>query len=176
MTLRVPEVSDVSALVDRLRPGTDVIVPIANGEPRAFLDEVERRCDDLDDVRIHQMSPVRPRRFHGPDAGGVRYVSYFLSSELREPFAAGHLDLVPNDFHSVPKLLRSSWRSPLLVVAASPPDRHGYVSMGLSADYSAALLHEVPVMVEVNPQMPRVRGLHNFRLSEAVAWREVSTQ
>ena len=71
MTIAVPPPSNVADLVDRLGPGTDVIVPIANGEPRAYLDEVDRRRHDLDDVRVHQMSPMRPREFHGADRGGA---------------------------------------------------------------------------------------------------------
>jgi len=105
----------------------------------------------------------------------VRYVSYFLSNHLRKPFAEGNIELVPNDFHSVPQILRNTWRVPLLVVSTSAPDRHGYVSMGTSADYAAALLHEVPVVAEVNPSMPRVRGLHNFHLRDTVGWFEAST-
>ena len=175
MTIAVPAPSTVEELVDRLVPGTDVVVPIANGEPRAFLDEVDRRRHELVDVRVHQMSPMRPREFHGADRGGVQYVSYFLSEHLREPFAEGHIELVPNDFHAVPQILRATCQHPLLVVATSPPDRHGYVSMGLSADYAAALLHEVPVVAEVNPAMPRVRGLHNFHLRDTVGWFEAQT-
>ncbi len=175
MTITVPTPSTVEELVDRLVPGTDVVVPIANGEPRAFLDEVDRRRHDLVDVRVHQMSPMRPREFHGADRGGVQYVSYFLSEHLRAPFAEGHIELVPNDFHAVPQILRDTCHHPLLVVATSPPDRHGYVSMGLSADYAAALLHEVPVVAEVNPAVPRVRGLHNFHLRDTVGWFEAST-
>ena len=175
MTIAVPPPSNVADLVDRLGPGTDVIVPIANGEPRAFLDEVDRRRHDLVGVKVHQMSPMRPRGFHGADHGGVQYVSYFLSDHLRQPFAEGCIELVPNDFHAVPQILRDTCHQPFLVVATSPPDRHGYVSMGLSADYAAALLHEVPVVAEVNPAMPRVRGLHNFHLRDTVGWYEATT-
>ena len=175
MSTSPPPVAGPGELFHLVRPGTDVVVPMSNGEPRAFLDELEARADDLADVRIHQMHPVRARRFHGPDAGGVRYVSYFLSPLLRDAFAEGHVDLVPNDFHAVPSLVRRRSGDLLLVVAASPPDRHGFVSMGVTADYAAALLGECPVVVEVNPSMPRVAGLHNFPLSMAEGWYEADT-
>ena len=166
--------SDVADLVRLVGPDTDVIVPGPNGEPIGFLDALEDAAPTLDGVRVHQLLALRDRRYHtGCFGDRLRHVSYFLSRPMRSHYEAGGVDLVPNDFHAVPDLLRSRWRSPLLAVAASPPDRHGYVSLSLCADYAAALLGEVPVVVEVNPQLPRTAGLHTFHLADALGWAEV---
>ena len=55
-------------------------------------------------------------------------------------FASGGCDLVPAHFSEVPLLLRRDARNPLVLAAASPPDRHGYVSLGTNADYTARLV------------------------------------
>ena len=163
-------------LLAHVGPGTDVIVPVANGEPVAFLDALEAAADSLEGARVNQLLCLRPRRHHtGCFGTRLRHVSYFLGAPLRQNFERGEIDLVPNDFHAVPEILRRRCIRPLLVVAASAPDRHGYVSLGVAADYAAALLGEVPVVVEVNPQMPRTEGLHTFRLADAVAWTERNT-
>ncbi len=167
----LPPESTVAELVDLVGPGTDVIVPLGNGEPVAFLDELEARADSLEGVRVHQMHPLRHRPHHtGAFGDRLRHISYFLSPDIRADFAAGHLDLVPNDFHRVPAILRQRCRRPLLVVATSPPDHLGVVSMGVTADYAAALLGEVPVVVEVNPDMPRTAGSHQVRLTDCAGW------
>ena len=45
-----------------------------------------------------------------------------------------------------------------MLAAASPPDRHGYFSLGTNADYVAALIGHVPFFLEVNARMPRTFG------------------
>jgi acyl-CoA hydrolase len=165
-------------LLQHVGPGTQVVLPVANGEPRAFLDALERSAADggLDGVEVHQLLPFRERRYHaGAFPGRLRHVSYFLSAALRSQFEAGHVDLVPNDFHAVPELMRRRLERPLLAVAASPPDRHGVVTLGTTADYAAALLDEFPVVVEVNPSMPQTFGEHTIHLADAVGWFEADT-
>lgn len=80
-----------------------------------------------------------------PPPGGafgdrLRHVSYFLSGATRSAFWDGACDLVPNHFSEMPQLLRQSLARPLVLAAASPPDRHGYFSLGTNADYVAALI------------------------------------
>ena len=171
-----PPVADPAELVRFVGPDTDIIVPGPNGEPTGFVDALEAAAGDLHGVRVHQLDCQKDRRYHtGCYGDRLRHVSYFLSADMRAHYEAGGVDLVPNDFHAIPDLLRRRWRTPLLAVAASPPDRHGYVSLGLAADYAAALLGEVPVVVEVNPNMPRTNGLHTFHLSDALGWAEVES-
>ena len=171
-----PPVADPAELVRFVGPDTDIIVPGPNGEPTGFVDALEAAAGDLQGVRVHQLDCQKDRRYHtGCYGDRLRHVSYFLSANMRAHYEAGGVDLVPNDFHAIPDLLRRRWRTPLLAVAASPPDRHGYVSLGLAADYAAAVLGEVPVVVEVNPNMPRTNGLHTFHLSDALGWAEVES-
>lgn len=165
-------------LLEHVGPGTQVVVPVSNGEPRAFLDALERAAAEgrIRDVEVHQLIPPRDRPHHaGAYPGRLRHVSYFLSPSLRPHYEAGDVDLVPNDFHAVPALMRSRLTEPLLVVTGSTPDRHGTVTMGLAADYCASLLGELPTIVEVNPEMPRTQGEHTLRLTDAVGWFVEST-
>ena len=94
---------------------------------------------------------------HG-DIPGLRHVSWFLSPANREAFHKDTCDLVPNNFSEVPSLMRRTTRCSLVLAAVSPPDRHGYFSLGTHADYAAALIGEAPFFVEVNHRMPRTYG------------------
>ena len=59
-----------------------------------------------------------------------------------------------------------------MLAAVSPPDQHGYFSLGTHADYAAALIGEVPFFVEVNHRMPRTYGENQVHLSQVVGWCE----
>jgi acyl-CoA hydrolase len=136
------------------------------------LDALEAHAERLSRVRIHQMLPFRERRYMHGHFPGLRHVSWFLSPADREAFHKATCDLVPNSFSEVPSLMRRSTRCSLVLASVSPPDRHGYFSLGTHADYAAALIGEAPFFVEVNHRMPRTFGENQVHLSQVVGWCE----
>jgi acyl-CoA hydrolase len=130
---------NADAVLDHIHPGADLIVGVANGEPKTVIDAIEAGAAALSDVRIHQMLPVRDRPYFHGKVPGLRHVSWFLSPYLRESFRDGQCDLVPNSFSEVPHLMRTSTKCSLLLAAASPPDENGFFSLGPHAEYIAAL-------------------------------------
>lgn len=160
------------AVLDHIHDGDDVIVGVANAAPVTVLDAIEAGADRLRDVRLHQMFPVRPRRYIEGAFAGIRHVSWFLAVPDREAFHRGQCDLVPNSFSEVPRLLKSSTRCSLVVVSTPPPDRHGYFSLGCHADYAAAMIGHAPFFVEINPRMPRTFGANQVHISHVAGWCE----
>ena len=162
------------AVLDHIGDGSDVVVGVGNGEPRALLDAIEAHAGRYREVRLHQMLPLRSRRYIDGTVAGLRHVSWFLSLADRDAFHAGACDLVPNSFSEVPHLMRSL--APALVVATvSPPDRHGYFSLGCHAEYTASFIGELPFFVEVNPRMPRTFGENQIHVSQLLGWCEADT-
>jgi len=160
------------AVLDHFGEGADLIVGLGNGEPATVLDEIEARADQLSGVTIHQMLSLRQRPYMYGDVASLRHVSWFLSPANREAFHEGTCDLVPNNFSDVPRLMRRSTRRSLVLVASSPPDRHGYFSLGPHADYTAAMIGEAPFFLEANRRMPRTSGENQVHVSQIVGWCE----
>ena len=158
------------AVLDHIEPGADVIVGVANGEPVTVIDAIEAGAAALSGVRLHQMLPVRDRPYFRGERPSLRHVSWFLSPFLRTAFRDGQCDLVPNNFSEVPHLMRAATKCSLLVAAASPPDEHGFFSLGAHADYSAALAGEMPVFLEANTRVPRTRGENQIHVRDVVGW------
>jgi acyl-CoA hydrolase len=170
----LPAAGSAADVLDHLRPGSNVIVPLANGEPVAVLDAVDAAAaaGRLERVRVHQMHALHDRAYLGGAYGdALRHVSYFLSHVTRPHFHNGTVDLVPCHFSELPMLLRRLDDS-IVLAACSPPDRHGYVSLGTNADYVAPFIGRVPFLVEVNPQMPRTFGRNGLHLSQVIGWCE----
>jgi acyl-CoA hydrolase len=162
------------AVLEHIADGAHVVVGLANGEPVRILDTIEAHADRYRDVRLHQMIPLRTRRYIDGAFPGLRHVSWFLSPANRSAFHAGACDLVPNNFSDVPHLMRALKPS-LVVATVAPPDRHGYFSLGCHAEYVAALIGEVPFFVEVNPRMPRTFGENQVHVEQVVGWCEADT-
>lgn len=159
------------AVLAHLGPGTQVIVPLANGEPRTVLDAVDAGAEGLRGVQVHQMHVLHDRPYlHGIHRGRLDHVSYFLSGITRPRFHDGTIDLVPCNFSEVPMLLRRLAGPKVVLAAASPPDRHGYFSLGVSADYVAPFIGHVPFFIEANPAMPRSFGRNSVHVTQTVGW------
>jgi acyl-CoA hydrolase len=159
------------AVLEHIAEGADVIIPIANGEPTLLMDAIEAAAPKLHDVRINQMHPLHDRPYlHGAFPEHVRHVSYFLSHITRGPYAKGHVDLIPAHFSEVPLLLERMARFPLVIAAASPPDRHGYFSLGVSADYVSGFIGKMPFFLEVTPEMPRTFGRNQLHISQIAGY------
>ena len=96
----------------------------------------------------------------------LSYVSYFLSGASRKAFLQGQCELVPNHFRQVPRILRETTKTSLIVAAASLMDEHGYFSLGTQADYVSSFIGKVPFFLEVNKQMPRTFGENQIHISQ----------
>ena len=159
------------AVLQHIRPGADLVVPIANGEPVGVLDAIEAAAATLENVRVHQMHALHDRpTLHGAFGDRLRHVSYFLSPITRPCFLGGTIDLVPNNFSEVPDLIKLRCSDPIVVSAASMPDRHGYFSLGTSADYVSSFIGRAPFFLEANPQMPRTSGRNQLHVSQLLGW------
>jgi acyl-CoA hydrolase len=118
------------------------------------------------------MHALRDRPYlHGAFGGHLRHVSYFLSDVTRPCYREGTVELVPNHF-SERSILKDRTNDPLVLAAASPPDRHGYFSLGLNADYVASFVGRARFFLEANRRMPRTFGRNQIHLSQIEGWCE----
>ncbi len=166
-------------MVDHVGPETEIIVPLANGEPTALLDAIEAAVaediaagtDRFTAVRVHQMHALHDRPYlRGEYGTRLKHLSYFLSHVTRPHFAAGTIGLVPGHFSEVYALMRTRTDDPLVIAAASPPDRHGYFSLGVSADYTASFIGRGRFFLEVTDAMPRTFGRNQLHKSQVLGW------
>ncbi len=169
MTKRL-HVEEVIGLIEQ---GADIIIPIANGEPHRLLDLLEENHTKLDNVNIHQMLALRERNYIlGEMTGHLSHVSYFLSGATRKAYQKGKIELVPNNFHEVPRMLEKITKMSMIMTVVSPMDEHGYFSLGTQADYIAEFIGRVPFVLEVNKHMPRTRGENQIHISQIAGYVE----
>lgn len=160
-------------VIDLIEKDADIILPLANGEPNRLLDILEENADHLTNVKIHQLLALQRRKYiDGEFAGKLRHVSYFLGGSTRKMFHQGLLDLVPNHFHEVPRILRESTKLSMIMAVASPMDEFGYFSLGTQADIVSEFIGTVPFILEVNSFMPRTFGENQIHISQIAGYVE----
>lgn len=102
--------------------------------------------------------------------------SLFVSAPVREAVNSGRGDYIPAFLSDMPDLFNSEILPlDVAIVQVSPPDKHGYCSLGTSVDIArSAVDHAKYVIGQVNPKMPRTLGdsmIHVKRFTKLV-WHE----
>jgi acyl-CoA hydrolase len=143
--------------VDR---GANVFIHGAAATPTPLL---EALCDrpNLEAVKVYHLHTEGASRFAEPaQAGRIFSISLFTGPALRKPIEEGRADFMPIFLSDIPDLFQSR-RIPLdvAVVQVSPPDRHGYCTLGTSVDAARAAVDSARIVIaEINEQMPRTLG------------------
>jgi acyl-CoA hydrolase/GNAT superfamily N-acetyltransferase len=102
-----------------------------------------------------------------------RHTAFFIGPNVRDAVAEGRADFMPVFLSEIPELIRSRRvRVDVALIQVSPPDAHGYVSLGVSVDIVRAAIDAADlILAEVNPRMPRTHGdsfLHVGRIAHLV--------
>jgi len=114
---------------------------------------------------------------NSPDLNGHFYInSLFVSESNRGAVNSATGDYVPVFLSEIPALFtRNILPLDVAIVHVSPPDKHGYCSLGTSVDIAkAAVSSAKKVIAQVNPNMPRVHGdaFVPFSKFDAAIWVE----
>jgi len=143
-----------------VQSGMRIFIHGAAATPTPVLEALARR-EDLADVTLFHMHTQGPAPFAGPDHRERFFsISLFVGAPLRTSIDEGRADFIPVFLSDIPALFASG-RLPLdvAIVQLSPPDRHGYCTLGTSVDTALAATHAARYLVaEINEQMPRTLG------------------
>ena len=143
-----------------VRSGMQVFVHGAAATPTPLLDALARR-PDLADVTLYHLHTSGPAPFVQPDQRGrLRSVSLFAGAPVRNAIEQGEADFIPIFLSDIPSLFLTR-RVPLdaALLQLSPPDVHGYCTLGTSCDAALAAAASARIIVaEINERMPRTHG------------------
>ncbi|GAA4451119.1 acetyl-CoA hydrolase/transferase C-terminal domain-containing protein [Nibrella saemangeumensis] len=119
------------------------------------------RSEELKDVEIVHIHtegilPYLDEKYQGVFRGNA----FFIGSNMRKQVNQGLADYVPIFLSEIP-LLFSKRILPIDValIQVSPPDKHGYCSLGPSVDVSLSAIKSAKyVVAQINPNVPRTHG------------------
>jgi acyl-CoA hydrolase len=102
-----------------------------------------------------------------------RHTAFFIGANVRPAVQEGRADFMPVFLSEIPQLITSGRvHVGAALIQVSPPDRLGFVSLGVAVDIVRAAVDTADlVLAEVNPNMPRTLGdsfLHVDRIAQLV--------
>ncbi|KAG8460756.1 hypothetical protein KFE25_010811 [Diacronema lutheri] len=161
--------------VSVVRSGQSVFVQGAAMTPVALVSALARRAGpSLKDVSVVSIHTEGSNELASEAAAvSFRVRAMFLGANVRAAVAVGRADYVPCFLSEIPGFFRSG-TIPVDVafVQVSPPDKHGFCSLGLSVDVAVAAVERAKsVIALVNPRVPRTLGdgrVHVSRIARAV--------
>lgn len=116
---------------------------------------------NLKDVTVCHMHTEGPAAYTDPSCAGIfRSTSFFMGGNVRKAVADGRGDSIPIFLSEIPHLFYKKIIQPdIAVIQVSPPDQHGYCSLGTSVDcVRAGMTHSKIIVAQVNPRLPRTFG------------------
>jgi 4-hydroxybutyrate CoA-transferase len=158
--------------LEAVSSGDRVWIQSGCGTPSVLVDALVAQAPRLRDVEIIHMMTLGSARYTRPEyEGHFRHRGLFLGPNVRDAVAAGRADYTPIFLSEIEGLFESG-QLPLDVVLmqVSPPDAHGFVTLGTTADCTMTTIRVAPtVIAEVNQQMPRTHGETAVHISQLTA-------
>ena len=152
--------STAAEAIAHLKSGMHVFVHGAAATPTPLLDALVLN-PALEGVTLYHLHTAGPAPFVDPEhRGRFRSVSLFAGPPVRNAINEGAADFVPIFLSDIPSLfLTGRIALDAALLQLSPPDAHGYCTLGTSVDAAlAAALSARLIIAEINQRMPRTLG------------------
>jgi acyl-CoA hydrolase len=147
--------------VSVIKSGSRVFIHSVAAAPRRLIEAMTARAPELRVVEIVSLHTEGAAPYAAPEmAKSFRVNALFVGANVRRAVEEGRADYLPVFLSEVPSLFRSGILPlDVAMIHVSPPDRHGFCSLGVSVDVSRAAVQTArTVIAQVNPRMPRSHG------------------
>ena len=155
--------------VQVVKSGDRVYVQAAAATPTILTNAWTDRASELRDVEICHLHTEGEARYANPELRDSFHVnSFFIGANVRHTIKAGNGSYTPVFLSELPLLFRKNVLSlDVAFIHVSPPDKHGYCSLGVSVEASVAAIENAKIVVaQVNKNMPRTFGDGIMHVSE----------
>ena len=147
--------------VKMVKSDNRVYVQAAAAAPTILTKALTDRASELRNVEVCHLHTEGPAPYANPDLAESFHVnSFFLGANVRHTLAAGNGSYTPVFLSELPHLFRKNVLPiDVAFIHVSPPDSHGYCSLGVSVEATVAAIQKAKIVIaQVNPQMPRTFG------------------
>lgn len=168
------QITSAEEAVKAIKSSDRVFVHGGVATPAQLILALTARAEELRDVEIVHLHTEGPAPYAAANyTASFRTNCLFVGANIRNAVNEGLADYIPIFLSEVPGLFRRGILPlDVALVQISPPDRHGFCSLGVSVDVARAAVQVARhVIAQINPNMPRTHGdglIHVSALHSAV--------
>jgi len=147
--------------VKQIKSGDNVFVHSATAVPHILVKAMSERYRELKDVTIYQIHTEGEAPYARAEmASAFTIKAFFVGANMRKEIQGGKGSYIPMFLSEVPSLFRKKIVPiDVALISVSPPDKHGYCSLGTSVDITLAAVKAAKLVIaQVNECMPRTHG------------------
>lgn len=157
--------------------GDRVFIHGSAATPVNLVNTLFKRADEINNIELVAISTFGDLNWKNPEVQkSFRLNSLFVSANIRDWVNSPEGDYVPVFLSDIPKLFdQKILPVDVAILQLSPPDKHGYCSLGTSIDAAlSAARNAKKIIAQVNPKMPRTHGDGFIHVSDidAMVWEE----
>jgi acyl-CoA hydrolase len=154
--------------VQAIQSGNRVFVHGMAAAPQLLTQAMTDRADELRNVEVVHLHTEGPAPY--ADAGMEKSFfvnNLFVGANVRKAVLEGRADYVPMFLSEIPAAFRKGILPiDVALVSVTPPDEHGYCSLGVSVDVALAAVETAKIVIaQVNRYMPRTHGDGHVHIS-----------
>ncbi|MDA8305216.1 MAG: GNAT family N-acetyltransferase [Deltaproteobacteria bacterium] len=171
--------SELDILRQIVRDGLRLYIGSGCGEPQHLVRCLLKVLPEHRDIEIVQNLSMGslPQDWKALE-GNARLKTFFVGPRSRDAVNEGMADYIPIYFSSIPRLFKEDplWKFDIALVQVSPPDEHGFCSMGISVGMDKSAVESASIVfAQINREMPRTLGdsfVHSSRFHYIVEYDE----
>ena len=157
-----------------IESGNRVFVHGSAQTPKYLLHNLAKEKNRLQDVELVFITVQGDIEVDKPEYEDIFHINcMFVSSSVRKAVNEGRADFIPVFLSDIPDLFKKGVLPiDVALIQVSPPDEHGYCSLGLSVDIARSAVNlATHIIAQVNPRVPRTHGdslIHSSRINKFV--------
>jgi len=167
--MKIPNIMTADDAVKLIKSGDRVLIQGGSATPQTLIRAMVARGPELKGVEICHLHTEGECGYTAPELRDSFHTSaFFIGGNVRK-MVGDTVDYIPIFLSDIPSLFRQGYMNlDVVLVNVSPPDKHGFCSLGVSVDIIIAGIEQgKTVIAQINPQMPRTFGdalvhLNNF--------------
>jgi len=158
--MEIPNKMTAQEAVKLIKSGDRVLIQGGSATPQTLIRAMVARAPELRGVEIVHLHTEGECGYTAPELSNSFHTrAFFIGGNVRK-MVGQTVDYIPIFLSDIPSLFRQGYMTlDVVLVNVSPPDKHGFCSLGVSVDIVISAIEKgQKVIAQINPQMPRTFG------------------